>query len=358
MPVTAIRRHGVRALVILPLLLLLLFPSVSVRGASEGLLLWFHVVLPTLLPFLICTRMIASLDGIRFLLAPVYPAIRRIFGFQPEGAYALLCGLVCGYPVGASLCAMFHGQGTLSDEEAHTLLAVCNHPSPMFLLGYVSEQLPVSVSPAILLLAVYLPVFPLYAIAAACYRFHGKTNRSSAQSDMVSAHPADGRNRLEANPNSADSNRLRPNEIILSSFETMILIGGYLMLFTILSAWVSAVPALPSMARALLAAVFEMTSGIHALCLALPPQTAIPLSLAAASFGGLSGLLQTKSVLSEHVSSGQIPKKAGSLTIRHRFGDPSSPLGNDYIIWKLLHACLSGLTAAALLQVSLPALPR
>ena len=48
--------HGCSSPALVPiaaLLLMLCFPSLSVQGASDGIRLWFDVVLPTLAPFMI-----------------------------------------------------------------------------------------------------------------------------------------------------------------------------------------------------------------------------------------------------------------------------------------------------------------
>ncbi len=69
------------SLPLLPILLLgllLSFPDLSVRGASNGLLLWFNVVLPTLAPFIICTQMITVLGGVELLMKPFAPLLNRL----------------------------------------------------------------------------------------------------------------------------------------------------------------------------------------------------------------------------------------------------------------------------------------
>ncbi len=37
---------------------MLIFPKETFQGASSGVLLWFHTVLPTLLPFLIISNLL------------------------------------------------------------------------------------------------------------------------------------------------------------------------------------------------------------------------------------------------------------------------------------------------------------
>ena len=101
-----------------------------------------------------------------FHLIPFVGTVPNLGGvFLPMHIPVLLCGLLCGYPVGARLCADFRQRGQISPLEADCLLAICNHPSPMFLLGYVKGQL---AAPGILLpmlTAVYFPVPILYYMA-------------------------------------------------------------------------------------------------------------------------------------------------------------------------------------------------
>ena len=95
-------RSGFRIYSLIPILilgLLLSFPSLSIRGALNGLLLWFHVVLPTLAPFLICTQMITALGGIELIMRPFGPLLQNLFHLSLSGSYILLCGLLCGYPL-------------------------------------------------------------------------------------------------------------------------------------------------------------------------------------------------------------------------------------------------------------------
>ena len=300
-----------RGLPIFLLALLLLFPGLSVQGASQGLLLWANVVLPTLAPFLICTQCVRAADGVRLLMRPFYPVLGRVFGLSLQGSYILLCGLLCGYPLGAKLCGDAWEQGELSDAEAQYLLAICNHPSPMFLLGYVSGQLPQPVPAWVLLAGLYLPILPLSWLAASRYRF---------QKGNPAALPSQGA-------------RLSLDRILLSSAETMVLIGGYMMLFSILALWLRQLTVLPGQVQALLAGAAEMTTGIHQICQSFPGRSAVPPAVAAAAFGGVSGICQTRGVL----GTGLRMENAG-WSIRH------------YVLWKLLHAVLTWGALTLLLQ--------
>lgn len=293
--------------------LLLLFPGCSIQGASNGILLWFQVVLPTLAPFIICTQMVVSLGGVDLLVRPFRRPARRLLGLSESGTYVLICGLLCGYPLGAKLCADFLKTGKLDRREAEYLLAICNHPSPMFLLGFVKNQLPVPVHPAHLLACMYLPVIPTAFLAR---RFYTGSGRAGDSRGPVMAALS-----VAAGPPAEDGGRpdgVSLEEILLSTCETMVVIGGYIMLFSILAVWIQQLAMIPPQLKALLAGIAEITTGVSQICRNLPDGRSVPLVIAVVAFGGLSGIFQTRSVI----------KKAG-LSIRH------------YISWKIIHTCFS-----------------
>ena len=297
--------------------LVLAFPALAVQGASEGLLLWYQTVLPALAPFLILTQLLTVSGGAGLLVKPVYPLVSRLFHVSASGTYILLCGLLCGYPLGAKLCGDYFRQGKISQKEAQYLLAFCCHPSPMFLLGYVRQQLPVGINSGLLLLSVCLPVPLLSFLAQKLYQPQTGGQRTSS--------PV----RLETAPVCLES-------IVLSSAETMVLIGGCMMMFSIFALWIRQLSILPVR--------------IHQISTVFPKYTAVAPALSAAAFGGISGIFQTKSVLSDSLiqekhSQEGLPvtsKNAGGLSIRH------------YVLWKLIHAGLTCIAAQLLIHLMQP----
>ncbi|MCI8660114.1 MAG: nucleoside recognition protein [Lachnospiraceae bacterium] len=307
------------SLPILPILLLgllLTFPSLSVQGALNGLLLWFNVVLPTLAPFIICTQMITALGGVELLMKPFSPFLKGLFQVSIPGSYILLCGLLCGYPLGARMCADFKKSGSISPEESAYLLAICNHPSPMFLLGYVQAQLNLLVSPLWLIACLYLPILPLSFLARFIYRLDVSDKSALSKTPLKSP----GQNQI-----SDITKKPSLEDTIASTCETMVIIGGYIMLFSILVVWIDRLTFLPESFRALLAGAAEITTGVSRLCKAFPDSQSLLPVLSAVAFGGFSGIFQTRSVI-----------RGSGLSISH------------YVGWKFLHASLSCLIALLL----------
>ena len=79
---------------IIVFLLLLFFPTLSVQGASQGLLLWYQIVVPTLAPFMLVTQLIQAAGGIRMLVKPVYPVLHRLYHTSVNGSISC-CAACC-----------------------------------------------------------------------------------------------------------------------------------------------------------------------------------------------------------------------------------------------------------------------
>ena len=117
---------------VFPILILCLFlwrPDISLTGAKNGLTLWAGVILPTLLPFMICSGAIVSFGGISLFTKPFRPILHGILGFSQEGSYVFLSGLLCGYPMGAKNCRDFLSYGMISPEEGRTIPPGHQQPS-------------------------------------------------------------------------------------------------------------------------------------------------------------------------------------------------------------------------------------
>ena len=304
---------------VLCLLMLLFNPGLALEGARQGLVLWGNVVLPTLLPFMICSGVIVAMDAIRILTGPFKPILSGILSLSDQGSFCLMSGLLCGYPMGAKTTSDFLDQGRLSVREGKYLLAISNHPSPMFVLGFVMAQIaliPSMIPPCPLwavLAALYLPILPISMLARYCYHYKRQpleeTYPVTAQSEPGT--PACSEPETTA-CFSFDTH-------MMSCFETMVKIGGYIILFSILALYLTVFPfQMPPLLRPALLGSVEITTGIQIIASSVPGKMGALLIIGSAAFGGFSGIFQTKSVL----------KNAG-LSIRH------------YMLWKILHSALS-----------------
>ena len=87
---------------------LLIFPARTFFYACEGVNLWFHTILPSLLPFLILTSLLLETGAARRILCRVSKFFSNGFRSFPAGFYALFLGLFCGFPMGARITAQLY----------------------------------------------------------------------------------------------------------------------------------------------------------------------------------------------------------------------------------------------------------
>ena len=123
------------------LLFLLVHPEEALLSAKDGMSLWLNVMIPTLLPFLILTGILLKTGNIPQLLEPLAPFWKHFFGISPAGAYVLILGFLCGYPMGAKLAHDLYINHQISQREGEYLLTFSCNASPAFIFSYLSQNI-------------------------------------------------------------------------------------------------------------------------------------------------------------------------------------------------------------------------
>lgn len=267
-------------------LLLMLHPQTTVSGASAGLLLWFHSIIPSLLPFMIFSNLLVALNGISLFTKILHPFTSRLFGISEHGSYALLAGFVCGYPMGAKTCADLLSKKQISREEAQYILCFANNPGPSFLSGYILQNV---LKNRFLAPPFFLSVYGAPLLYAAILHLIGK-RRTKKEGGIPPFSPF-------LSSEGLDFGIL--DHAIMNGFETVTRLGGYIILFSILSAFLIKPEWISLPIKTLLLSVAEITTGSHFIGSTNLFHTAIEQGMAICaciSFGGLSGIFQTKSV--------------------------------------------------------------
>lgn len=299
-------------LTILFFFLILLFPKECVTGASKGLVLWFDVVLPTLLPFMILSNLLLATHAVDLISRITRPAFSRFFHVSSYGSFVILTGFLCGYPMGSKLASDLLGEQKISYQEAFYLLSFCNNTSPMFIISFLLIQnLKASAlaipSLVILMVTPILCSFLFRKISIPC-RLKNKVPVTTTDLGQIK-----GCGLLD--------------RCIMDGFETITKIGGYMMLFAILIELGHLIPSLTPELYTVLLSPLEMTTGIASICqssFSFPCKYV--LSLALTSFGGVCCLVQTKCMI-------------------QKSGLPITP----YIIQKLITAGVTSLLAVCYL---------
>lgn len=278
------------------LLTLILENQVVVTGARAGLMLWFHDVLPLLLPFMLLSNL--------FVL--------KIRTKKTGAAYAIpvlfLLGLLCGYPLGAKMASDFTKEGYIKPSTATILLPLCNNISPMFLSGYIGHIVLQDQFPFWFLLAIlYVPYVLVTCIAFVLFRALGKHKPTCSSSNIHTLHHTASKEFAVTSHSSTPSRHTpkysketisqqstQANDLLLQSVIQITYVGLYIMICSILFALVCAIPNLSSAVSTVLCGILEITQGSTVLAVStFLPEIKTALILACTSFGGISAFLQT-----------------------------------------------------------------
>lgn len=255
--------------------IMLIFPKEIIRGAKNGLLLWYNNVIPTLLPFMIFTAMLIKTGFPQRLGRICAPLCQRLFNISGEGAFAIAAGVISGCPLGAKTACDLYRENLLSKSEAQRLAIFCNNTGPLFVTGVVGEAMLHSPSAgALILLCQYISAFVLCAVYGI---FAPKAPRRSRKST----------------PCGTDSLFSAFSESVMEGVNGITAVGGFIVIFSVICSVFDScgIPALISRlvpfehTEGIIAAALEITNGMAKLT---KGNISMPLISAAAAWGGFS----------------------------------------------------------------------
>jgi len=198
---------------------LIIFSKANITAVKNSLNIWVNNVIPSLLPFFIATELLNH-TNIPIIIGNLFNKIMRpLFNVPGIGAYALFMGIISGYPVGAKIVTNFRNNNLCTKEEAERLITFTNNSGPLFILGTVGITLFYDTSIGLLLLFTHI-------LAAICvgiiFRFWKSKNKEKRNTDVLDTNI------------SFNSLGEVLSKSILSAINSVVLIGGFIILFGII----------------------------------------------------------------------------------------------------------------------------
>lgn len=283
------------ALALYLIFLMLRYPALALEYASTGLHLWFHKMVPTLLPFMILSGIMIRMDLTENFVRILHPFLHFLFGTSRNGSYTIVMGFLCGFPMGARIIGELYENHKLTRKESASLLYFCNNIGPIYFLSYVVPTLAID-KPLVPFLIMYgIPVLYgllLLRIAPILRRIRGSSTPADSSRPFC---PTDlSPEQTAQNTSSAKKMSLLSaiDASVLSGLIGIAKLGGYMIFFNLLNILFTPFhqvrPELLNIYRCLL----EITSGIDysgrslyfAILILLP-------------FGGFSCIAQTYSMI-------------------------------------------------------------
>lgn len=244
-------------------------PEITVSASKAAIRIWMSDVVPSLLPFMIAAGCI-KMTGANYIVDSL--------------AYPVFMAFLSGYPMGAKLAGNHYREGHIDRENLHRLLCYAMITGPAFLVGgvgvaFYGEKI-----------AGYILVISHYAGAATTGLLLGKGRVRGVHSRE--------RRRAEV----VKASDMTFTDCILESFRTLGIVLAYIVLFMIGTDFMESMGMLqnlPAEAAAFCKGLLEMTVGCSEIAVCgCSLQRKLVLSSFIVSFGGLSVIGQTMSMLS------------------------------------------------------------
>lgn len=128
---------AITALILFILACMIISPAKFIGKSLEGISAWAFNVLPSVLPFMFFTRVLSSLGTLDKLTRPLAPISSALFKTPPISIYTFVMAILSGYPVGSKMVADLYMQGKISKQDAFKMTAFCSTSGPMFIVGAV-----------------------------------------------------------------------------------------------------------------------------------------------------------------------------------------------------------------------------
>lgn len=259
--------------------LILFNPQSSLEYARSGLSMCAEILVPSLLPFFVCSGLLIYSGFCQQLARLFGPVMRPLFNVGGAGAAAFILGIISGYPLGAATACSLYDGGYLSKTECERLLAFSNNSGPLFILGSVGVAIFHSPKCGMLL---YISHIAAAFTVGILFRFYHRNEASAVPVPVYDPQNDIGRIFQKA---------------ISSSINSILTVCAAVVFFSVAANIIKDILPQNSGIKTFFLAASELTNGIGAIAASGMSDTArLVLSAAAAGFAGLCVHLQVMGV--------------------------------------------------------------
>lgn len=242
-------------------LLCLMFPEITHNGIKNGLILIVNQVIPALYPFILLTSVLKNNP-------------------QTSSKYLKIAiAFLSGYPLGAKIIA--ENSSKYSYLTSQEMLLLCTNPSPAFMISYVGYG---CINDPIWGIMIYISVLigNILNLTLKILIRHLKRKTKHPQGYIEAC-----------NVYLPDSNR-----IINESFFTILNLSTYILIFSVVAAFINKISSVNDLTKAICVGLVEMTTGIETISkLTIELEQKLLIITGMVSYGGLSIIAQTYSVI-------------------------------------------------------------
>lgn len=218
---------------------LIMFPKEALEASLNGMGMWWDVVFPSLLPFFILSELLIGFGVVAFLGTILEPFMRPIFRVPGAGSFVWAMGLASGNPAGAKLAARLRQQKKVTRVEGERLAAFTNSSNPLFLFGAIAVGFFHNPALGLLLAAAHYLGNILVGLSMRYYGRKEETyERTTETRSRFSLKEAFSRMHTERIQDGRPIGQLL-GDAVQSSVRTLLLVGGFIILFSVVNKMLS-----------------------------------------------------------------------------------------------------------------------
>lgn len=217
---------------------MLINSQVSLSYANLGLELWFQKMIPALGPFMILSGIMVRLNLTEKAALAACPVVKPLYRVRENVVYAMVCGFLCGFPMGAKVVEDLYTRQRITRREAEYLLAFCNNIGPIYFVSFVLPLLGRKLVAPYLLGMYGIPLLYGLLLRWTVYRdlnaprHSGESSsRRKKSAELVCCETLPARRA----PSLGEKLLEETDSAIHASVQSLLSLGGYMILFNLLN---------------------------------------------------------------------------------------------------------------------------
>ena len=191
---------------------------------KSGLKLWANSVIPSLFPFFVATELLMHTQIVFQIGILLNKFMKPIFNVRGEGAFAFIMGIISGYPMGAKIATNFRQNNICSKEECERLLSFTNNSGPLFIIGTVGILMYGNTAIGLLLFITHILACLTVGFLFRFWKINSRNHTQNSSSSFYNAKPKKEVSFSNLGEVLAES--------ITTSISTILLIGGFVVIFS------------------------------------------------------------------------------------------------------------------------------
>jgi len=257
---------------------MIIFPSLYIKQAFNGITAWAFNVLPSVLPFMFFTKVLTFLGSMTGISKIFRQPCKKLYKTHEVSSFVFFTSVISGYPVGAKMTSELYNLGVITRADAFKMTSFCSTSGPMFIIGAVGIGM--------LKNATYGYIIFICHILGALLNGFLYRNLKVKELDGIRTS------------NDKTNKDLDISSIVLDSALSIISVGAIIAIFFVIITSLSPIFNLfPSQASSVLKGIIEITKGCIDVSLTFGNKWSILPTTFIISFGGLSTMMQSLSML-------------------------------------------------------------